>query len=254
MSNLVRVPFHGDELDAVRDERGAWVSIRRVCEVLGVSHEPQFAKLKRKAWATMTMIVTVAEDGKNREIACVHLDSLPMWLATIEPSKVKPAVRDKLADYQRECAKVLRDYFFGAQGPTSLDAQMVALVQSVTGLTQTVAVLVERVADIDAVVRTAHDDAHTLASCSVGVAGGRTIRRMLREYGRLMADGAGEVSSWRSRGEMELRGFLGFVGGGTAWEALSTEQYARAHRKLTDMVRMAERIAQRRQLDLPPAA
>jgi hypothetical protein len=36
-----------------------------------------------RAWATMRKILTVAEDGKQRVVATIALDSLPMWLATI---------------------------------------------------------------------------------------------------------------------------------------------------------------------------
>jgi hypothetical protein len=35
------------------------------------------------------MIVTVAEDGKRREVACLDVRTLPLWLATIHPSKVR---------------------------------------------------------------------------------------------------------------------------------------------------------------------
>jgi hypothetical protein len=45
----------------------------------------------------------------------LHLDSFPMWLATIESSRVAEHVRPKLVKYQKECARVLRDHFFGTQ-------------------------------------------------------------------------------------------------------------------------------------------
>lgn len=114
-SNVVHVDFRGDSLDVVRDGQGVWVSVRRVCESLGLGYGSQLQRLKSRPWATMTIIVTVAADGKSRETSCLHLDSLPMWLATIEPSRVSPETREKLAVYQKECAQVLRDHFFGRQ-------------------------------------------------------------------------------------------------------------------------------------------
>ena len=39
-------------------------------------------------WATTAFNAVVGADGKNREMFMLHLDSLPMWLATIEPSRV----------------------------------------------------------------------------------------------------------------------------------------------------------------------
>ncbi len=111
MSNMITVPFHGDELLAAQDERGVWVPIKRVCEVLGIDNAAQQVKLAGKAWATVGMIATVAEDGKKRGLFCIHIDSLPMWLATIETSKVKVAVRPKLERFQCDVAKVLADHF-----------------------------------------------------------------------------------------------------------------------------------------------
>ncbi len=109
---VIHVPFHGDSLEAVQDSGKVWVPVSRLCESLGLGYSSQLQKLKDKPWATVTLIVMVAEDGKIRETACLDLDSLPMWLATIDVKRVAPAAREKLVVYQRECAKVLREYFF----------------------------------------------------------------------------------------------------------------------------------------------
>lgn len=47
----------------------------------------------------------------------LHLDALPMWLATIEPSRVAAEARPRLERFQLECAKALRDHFFGQHHP-----------------------------------------------------------------------------------------------------------------------------------------
>ncbi len=111
MSNIVKVPVHGEELWATEAEGAIWIPVARVCDMLGLKFPAQHQKLRTAPWATVTIIVMVAEDGKNREVFCVHVDSLPMWLATINPGKVATALRPKLVSYQRECARVLRDHF-----------------------------------------------------------------------------------------------------------------------------------------------
>lgn len=110
---IVRIPFHGDELEAVREGERVAVPIRRVCDLLGLYTTGQLAKLRSKPWATIQMICTVAEDGKARDVACIDLDALPMWLATIELRRVKPELHDKLVVYQREAARAVRDHFLG---------------------------------------------------------------------------------------------------------------------------------------------
>jgi hypothetical protein len=114
------IDFHGDSVLATKDPDGrVFVSVRRVCEALGLAVQAQLTKLHACSWATITMIVTVADDGKSREQAFIDLDGLPMWLATINPSKVDEALRPKLASYQREAAQVLRAHFCGSQSTTS---------------------------------------------------------------------------------------------------------------------------------------
>src|SRR3974390_1904697 len=110
-ADLVTIDFHGDELLAVQDERGVWVPLKRPCEALGLDDSKQAARLKTKAWATTAVMAAVGADGKNREMFCLHIDSLPMWLATVDASRGSDVVREKLERYQVECAAVLRDPF-----------------------------------------------------------------------------------------------------------------------------------------------
>lgn len=128
------------------------------------------------------------------------------------------------------------------------DAAMVQQAEAVTAL-------VAAVAGIGDLVRTIFDDHTTMQRASAGSSGARWISTHLRTYGVLMSDGTkADQKSWRQSGETELRGHLGFSGVGRAWHDLPIEDFARARVKLHEMIRKAERIAQRRQLDLPPAA
>lgn len=112
-TRLVEVPFHGDALQAVQNENGVWVSVRRVCEALGIDRKAQQRRLQEKSWAVGAMMTPTGPDGKQYESLMLHLDSLPMWLATIETRRVKPAIRSKLELYQKECAAVLARHFLG---------------------------------------------------------------------------------------------------------------------------------------------
>lgn len=114
---LSRVPFRGGFIEAAQLDGEVWVPIRPVCEALGVSQQGQLAKLRAKPWATIKMIFTVADDGKARQLAAVDLRSLPLWLATIEPSRVKPEARPALVAYQREAAEVLYRHFLAPPAP-----------------------------------------------------------------------------------------------------------------------------------------
>jgi hypothetical protein len=136
---MVQVPFHGDVLEATQDGRGVWVPIKRPCEALGINVDGQREKLKGKAWSVTEMISATGPDGKRYEMFALHLDSLPMWLATIDANRVKPALREKLERYQREAAKVLADHFFGRREQPPINTELVreivgAVVGAVTNL------------------------------------------------------------------------------------------------------------------------
>ena len=146
------VPFRGAAMQALSADGKIWAAVRPVCDDLGLSMQGQHRRLRAKAWATINMMLTVGADGKTRELLCIDLDSLPMWLATIEPSRVKPEARDSLVAYQREAARVLRDHFLGraqaplvavaSQPPALVDAQLTAINRQLAEMRKTLQALV----------------------------------------------------------------------------------------------------------------
>lgn len=109
--SLIKVPFHGDTIEAVAKD-GPWMaSLRRMCENLDVDYWTQLRKLKEKPWATVVIMPMVGADGKNREMAMIDRRTMTMWLANINPGKVKPELRSKIEAYQCEAADALDKYF-----------------------------------------------------------------------------------------------------------------------------------------------
>lgn len=137
MSQLVKVQFDEDPIECVQQDGRLWVVLRPVCQNLGIDSEGQRQRITRQSWATTCVIQAVAQDGKMREVFAVDLDSLPMWLATIEASRVDEEVRPKLERYQKECARVLRDHFFGQRpAPKTAAEALLAQVQALCAVTQ----------------------------------------------------------------------------------------------------------------------
>lgn len=130
MSEIQTIRFDGDNLQTVRDGDKVWVVLKRACEALGLPVHTQAEKLKSKTWADTRLVRVTAEDGKSYETFCLDLDSLPMWLATIDVGRVRIEAREKLTHYQRECARVLRDHFYGTRTDLS------AVWDAIAGLTE----------------------------------------------------------------------------------------------------------------------
>ncbi len=93
---MIQVPFHGDVIEAKQDGADVWVPLKRPCEALGLLPHGQAEKLKDMPWANTQMICVLDAAGRKFEMFALHLKSFPMWLATINPRKVKAEVRAKL--------------------------------------------------------------------------------------------------------------------------------------------------------------
>lgn len=125
--SLSVVDFHGDKLQAVERDGRVLAAIRPLCEALGMNMATQLRKLHGKAWAVVVMMTTTGSDGKRYEMACLDVDSIPMWLAGIEPSKVSERVRPKLVLFQLEAHRVLRDHFVPRKRPGEPESHSVRL-------------------------------------------------------------------------------------------------------------------------------
>jgi phage antirepressor YoqD-like protein len=115
-------------------ENNGWVVLKRMCEVLGLDANAQKQRLDRSHWATACMIHAVGNDGKQREMYCVSVDTVPMWLATIDANRCQESVRPKLELFQKEAAKVLANWakgmFYQSMLPQDYLSAMKALVVS----------------------------------------------------------------------------------------------------------------------------
>lgn len=125
------VPFYGDQIVLVFRDEQPFVAIRPICERLGIAWQPQHRKLSdpKNDWTvTSMMTVGTSSDGKSREMVCLSVLDFPLWMASIQPSKVAEDIRERLILYRRECKQVLFDHVFGrAQARTeTLSAELAA--------------------------------------------------------------------------------------------------------------------------------
>lgn len=126
MTTLVEIPFKNTTITAMTDEGKPLVSLRHMCESIGLDTEGQRKKLNSKSWATTVLKSAVAEDGKVRQMAMIDRRTMTMWLATIEPSRVKGEARPMLEAFQNEAADALDSYFHegGAINPNASASQL----------------------------------------------------------------------------------------------------------------------------------
>lgn len=111
-STVSTVNFHGDSLSVIAHDGQPFVAMRPIVESMGLVWAAQTVKLNanKPRWS-VSIIETVADDGKLREMLCLPLRKLSGWLATISPNKVKPELREKVIAYQNECDDALWAYW-----------------------------------------------------------------------------------------------------------------------------------------------
>lgn len=111
------VDFHGNPLTVITAADGQrLVAMRPICDAIGVQWEAQLKRIKRDSVLSEAMsIMDIPSFGGEQSTVCLPLEYLNGWLFGISTSRVKPEIRQRLEDYQRECYQVLNAYWNGDQ-------------------------------------------------------------------------------------------------------------------------------------------
>lgn len=126
-SGLNTIHLSRGHLDVSDDRSEHLVALRPACEQLGIDYSRQLKKLRGKHWAVVALKPTTGADGKTYQMTMVTRDTFTMWLATIEPSRVKDEdARDKVIAFQKEAVAALDSYFHegGAINPRATEDQL----------------------------------------------------------------------------------------------------------------------------------
>lgn len=108
------VAFNGASLVTAKIKEVIYVAMRPIVEAMGLDWAGQTVKLNHnKEKFNCCDIATVAEDGKNRSMLFIPLRKLNGWLFSINPSKVREDLRERVVQYQEECFEVLYRYWQG---------------------------------------------------------------------------------------------------------------------------------------------
>jgi hypothetical protein len=110
-SEIVHIPFHGDDVLTVSVDGQPEIIMKPVLEGLGLDYWAQVRKLRDRSWATTASRAVVAADGKTRDMITCDIRTFLMLLATIDENRVAAEVRPKLVIYQAEVADAIEAYW-----------------------------------------------------------------------------------------------------------------------------------------------
>lgn len=130
-ADVVRVPFHGQEILAIEVDGKAHVFLRPVVESLGLDFPTQLKKLRRRSWACVGQRPTqLPGDAQSRIHTTVDVRTLTMLLATIDEHRVAEELRPSLVAHQAEVADAIEAYWTqgGTLNPRATEEQLDAIV------------------------------------------------------------------------------------------------------------------------------
>lgn len=112
MNQVQNISFHSQTVPVFTQNNQHYVAMKPICENIGLDWKAQYDRIKRHAVLSegMVMITTPSKGGEQQTI-CLPLDYLNGWLFGVEANRVKPQIRESLLQYQRECFRVLNEYF-----------------------------------------------------------------------------------------------------------------------------------------------
>lgn len=135
MSDIVKVPFEGGEIQTLDIDGKPFVVLKPAIESLGLDYSSQLRKLQTRSWVNRRDITTVAADGRSRLMVALDVPSFLMWLATVNETKVAEHVRPILVAYQSESAGAINGYWSqgGAINPRATEDQLSSLIDRAKG-------------------------------------------------------------------------------------------------------------------------
>ncbi len=106
------VAFHGHDILTINDGETIRVAMKPICEAIGIDWEAQRKRIQRHPIMSQgASMMEVPSEGGSQQTWTLPLDMLNGWLFGVEASRVRPEIRERLIAYQRECFKVLHDYW-----------------------------------------------------------------------------------------------------------------------------------------------
>lgn len=105
------IDFYGDPITVALVDEEIFVPIRPLCDYLGLTWSGQYERLKRDPVLDEALrfvrVTRTNSPGGDPHVLCLPLEFLPGWLFGINVARVKPALKDKITRYRRECFRVL---------------------------------------------------------------------------------------------------------------------------------------------------
>lgn len=135
MNEIMKIPFHGNEIIAVEKDGKKYVAMKPIAEAIGLDWDSQKRNISNDPVLSSVKVVmtSTGTDGKKYDMVCLPLEYLNGWLFKVPACRYTGKRRQVIELYQRECYQALYDYWHngGAVNPRLDENQAVDMVGKV---------------------------------------------------------------------------------------------------------------------------
>lgn len=127
-----------DVLAAWTGQRDVYVPLNPICEALGVAPAAQVRRIRRDdVLAEQLRFLRIDTPGGPQTVQALHLEAVPMWLATLDTARVKEEVRPRLRAFKLWVRQKVWEAFAAEMGwsqatgatPATADPSLLSLEQ-----------------------------------------------------------------------------------------------------------------------------
>lgn len=112
MAQLATIQFHDQTIIAIEHEGAHYVAMKPIVENIGLNWDAQRQRIKRHpVLSGGAVVITVPSSSGDQETTFLPVDMLNGWLFGVDVNRVRPELRERLMQYQRECFQVLNAHF-----------------------------------------------------------------------------------------------------------------------------------------------
>lgn len=248
MSDLMVKPVDvlGDTIMAAKDSEGTiWVGIKWICQGMGMSdghYKRQIKNIQKDLLLKNSGSNLILNKGSGeREVFCLKLDYLPIWLAkiSITPTiqKDHPELADKLLEYQLKAKDILAAAFLPKQENSGdVQGQIKLLAQGTTELYQRVEGVEERIKDLEDTMTLDYGQQHylekTVNKTVMSVLGGKESNAYKQIGRKVFAECNGDLKAYfkvNARGNVPKKRYEEAVTYAENWKPCTNTQMLIAH-------------------------
>jgi hypothetical protein len=150
----VFLPNWNIEITLLTTPKGPYYVIRELCLVLGIKDVAQQAARLRTKRATAQYIDNwpVQTRGGKQEMVCIHRRAVGYWFGTIDETKCRAEVQDRIVDLQVELVDAADRVLFGEVSSEPARAHLVSIESQMSDHRRFTALLEQRIGHLEDVI------------------------------------------------------------------------------------------------------